>query len=101
MSLKSEQPQAMNMSEALRGIWRQAVELRQTAESFRRESLAGSSDLTRIAETAYRAGEGGILELLDAYKAQLEAETTLLDLELRARLARIELDALSGINNYE
>ncbi len=101
-TLRAEHALVLAKSEAeLRGIWRQATELRQAAESFRRDSLASSRDLTRIAEAAYRAGEGGILELLDAYKAQLEAETTLLDLELRARLARIELDALSGVSIYE
>jgi cobalt-zinc-cadmium efflux system outer membrane protein len=101
-TLRAEHALVLAKSEAeLRGIWRQTTELRQAAESFRRDSLASSRDLTRIAEAAYRAGEGGILELLDAYKAQLEAETTLLDLELRARLARIELDALSGVNIYE
>ncbi len=101
-TLRTEHALVLAKSEAeLRGIWRQTTELRQAAESFRRDSLASSRDLTRIAEAAYRAGEGGILELLDAYKAQLEAETTLLDLELRARLARIELDALSGVSIYE
>ncbi len=85
----------------LKGAWRQAAELRQAAASFRSESLGGSRDLTRIAEAAYRAGEGTILELLDAYRTDLEAETTTLDLELRARLARIELDVLSGAKPYE
>lgn len=100
-TLRAEHALVLAKSEAeLRGIWRQATELHQAAASFRRDSLASSRDLTRIAEAAYRAGEGGILELLDAYKAQLEAETTLLDLELRARLARIELDLMSG-GHYE
>lgn len=101
-TLRAEHALVLAKSEAeLRGIWRQASELRHAAESFRRDALASSRDLTRISEAAYRAGEGGILELLDAYKAQLEAETTLLDLELRARLARIELDAMSGGKNHE
>jgi len=86
---------------ALRGVWRQAAELRQVAASFRRESLGSSRDLTHIAEAAYRAGEGNILDLLDAYRAELNAETTALDLELRARLARIELDVLSGARTHE
>lgn len=101
-TLRAEHALVLAKSEAeLRGIWRQATELRQSAESFRRDSSASSRELTHIAKAAYRAGEGGILELLDAYRAQLEAETTLLELELRARLARIELDALSGGNIYE
>ena len=101
-TLRAEQALTYARSEAeLRGVWRQAAELRQVAASFRLESLGSSRDLTRIAEAAYRAGEGNILELLDAYRAELDAETTTLDLELRARLARIELDMLSGAKNHE
>ena len=44
----------------------------------------------------FRSGESSLLELLDAYKGALEAETTALDLEWKARLARIEIDQLTG-----
>lgn len=101
-TLRAEQSLTYAKVEAeLRGIWRQAAELRQAAAAFRRDSLGSSRELTRIAEAAYRGGEGSVLELLDAYRAELEAETTTLDLELRARLARIELDLLSGAKNHE
>lgn len=79
----------------IRGLWQQASELRAGALALR---AAPMGDLSRTAETAYRAGEGGILELLDAYRAELDAELAALDLELRARLARIELDVFSGAN---
>jgi cobalt-zinc-cadmium efflux system outer membrane protein len=74
-------------------MWQQASELRDGAAALR---AAPAGDLSRTAETAYRAGEGGILELLDAYRTELDAELAALELELRARLARIELDELSG-----
>jgi cobalt-zinc-cadmium efflux system outer membrane protein len=86
---------------ALRGVWKQARALRDTAAAFRRDTLGGSRDLSGIAEAAYRGGEADILELLDAYRAELEAETTALDLEWRARLARIELDTLTGVIPHE
>jgi cobalt-zinc-cadmium efflux system outer membrane protein len=63
---------------------------------YRSEAVAPSADLLRIAESAYRAGESTVLELLDAYKGALEAELTALDLEWKARDARIELDQLTG-----
>ena len=85
----------------LRGVWAQASELRRTAVAFRNEAISGSRDLSRIAEAAYRGGESTLLELLDAYRNELEAETTTLELELAARLARIELDLLSGAPVYE
>jgi cobalt-zinc-cadmium efflux system outer membrane protein len=101
IALRSERELVQSKSHAeLRGTWQQAMELRNTAHTFRQGS-PGSRDLSRIAEMAYRAGEGSMLELLDAYRTELETELTALDLELRARLARIELDLLSGAKLYE
>lgn len=53
--------------------------------------LARLDALLRAAETAYREGAGGIVELLDAY--QTARDTRLRDLELRrdARLAELDL----------
>lgn len=78
------------------GLHRQVVQLIAAAERYRREAVAPSADLVRIAETAYRAGESTVLELLDAYKGALEAEIMALDLEGKARDVRIELDQLTG-----
>ena len=95
-SLRAEHSLLVARREAeIRGMWRQASELRAGAVAMR---AAPMGDLSRTAETAYRAGEGGILELLDAYRSELDAELAALDLELRARLARIELDAFSGVD---
>lgn len=80
----------------LQGTWQQLQLLREAAMDFRAQSLSASKELSRIAERAYRAGEAGVLELLDAYRAELDAELTALDLELRARMVRIELDSLAG-----
>lgn len=80
----------------LQGIHRQLAQLIDAAERYRRDAVTPSADLVRIAEAAYRAGESTVLELLDAYKGALEAETTAIDLEWKAREARIELDQLTG-----
>lgn len=80
----------------LRGTRLQALQLIAAAERYRREALAPSAELVRIAESAYRAGEFTVLELLDAYRGALDAEITALELEAKARLARIELDLLTG-----
>lgn len=78
------------------GLHRQLSQLIAAAKRYRQDAVAPSADLVRIAEAAYRAGESTVLELLDAYKGALEAETTALDLEWKAREARIELDQLTG-----
>jgi cobalt-zinc-cadmium efflux system outer membrane protein len=80
----------------LRGFWREAARLRQTALTFAELSPPASEDLVRIAEAAYRGGEIGILELLDAFRSRVEAQTEALELQLKARRARIELDTLVG-----
>lgn len=101
-SVRADYALSLDTAQAeLRGVWRQADELRRAAEEFRRGSLAGTRDLSRIAEAAYRAGETSLLELLDAYRTELDSAITELDLELRARLARIEFDSLSGAPFYE
>lgn len=80
----------------LRGLHRQAESLRETARDYRGRALAATPQLLRIAEAAYQGGESSLLELLDAYRGALEAETTTLELELRAREARIAYDLLTG-----
>lgn len=80
----------------MRGLWRQAGRLRDAAVRFRAQSVDASRELARVAEAAYRAGEGGVLDLLDAYRTLMEAEAEALGLELAARLSRIELDQMTG-----
>ncbi|MFP5403976.1 MAG: TolC family protein [Gammaproteobacteria bacterium] len=80
----------------LRGLHRQADGLRVAALDYRSRALADTPGLLRIAEAAYQGGESSLLELLDAYRGALEAETTALELEQRAREARIEYDLLTG-----
>lgn len=58
--------------------------------SSRPESL-----LARIAEAAYCGGETRILDL-DAYRSRVEAETNALELQMKARGARIELESSLG-----
>lgn len=80
----------------LRGLHRQAEVLRITAADYRSRAAADAPELLRIAEAAYRGGESSLLELLDAYRGALESEATALELEMRARDARIEYDLLTG-----
>ncbi len=100
--VRSEQILALNKAQAqLRGAWRQADELRNAVLAYRHEVLNGTQNLSEIAEAAYRSGETGLLELLDAYRTELDFSTTELDLALRARLAHIDLETLSGVSSYE
>lgn len=85
----------------LNGLWQRSTRLHAAALAFRTESLAGSRELTRIARAAYQAGEGGVLELIDAFRTELDTELLSLELDHRARLARIELDQTAGVSPHE
>lgn len=78
------------------GLATEARELRNAARLFREQALPTSERLTATAEAAYRAGEVGILEVLDAYRTALDAELEAAELEHRARTAEIELTHVLG-----
>ncbi len=80
----------------LRGAWRNAGRLTDAARSFAGKMEGASAQLVRSAEAAYRGGEIGVLELLDAYRSNLDDELRRLDLEMQARFARIALDVTVG-----
>ncbi|MHB0970439.1 MAG: TolC family protein, partial [Thermoanaerobaculia bacterium] len=85
----------------LRARAAEARELRASAVAFRESASASSEALLQITSVAYRAGEIGILELLDASRSAIDADTELIDLELRARIAAIELRRAAGVDAGE
>jgi cobalt-zinc-cadmium efflux system outer membrane protein len=60
------------------------------------EGQAAVDELTQVAEIAYREGELGILELLDAVRTASRARIRNVDLRLDARLAQIALERAVG-----
>lgn len=80
----------------LKRLWTRVTHYRRNAREFRGDAVQAAAELIEVAQAYYRAGEIGILELLDAYRGALEAELTALELEYKARLAHIELDYLTG-----
>lgn len=80
----------------LHGLHRQVEQLIRAAAEYRSKAVAAPPELLRIAQAAWQGGESSLLELLDANRGALEAETTALELEWKARAARIELNQLTG-----
>jgi outer membrane protein, heavy metal efflux system len=68
--------------------------LRQAAVA--QEQPQAASELAQIAEVAYREGEVGILELLDAVRTASRARNRAIDIRLEARLAQIALERVVG-----
>lgn len=71
-----------------------ALALRQAVLS--EDAEAAADELTQIAEVAYREGEVGILELLDAVRTASRARSRSIELRLEARLAQIALERAVG-----
>ena len=69
---------------------------RRTADTYVRELGEKGIELARIAQVAYREGEQGILELLDAQRVSLLSQLRVLDLSASAKQAEIELDRAAG-----
>ncbi len=72
----------------------EALALRQAAVS--EDAETAGDELTEIAEVAYREGEVGILELLDAVRTASRARIRSIELRLDARLAQIALERAGG-----
>ena len=72
----------------------ETLALRQAAVSD--DAEAAGDELTQIAEVAYREGEVGILELLDAVRTASRARVRSIELKLDARLAQIALERAVG-----
>lgn len=80
----------------LRALWRNVDRLTRAAQRFAKQNGDSSAQLVRSAEAAYRGGQIGILELLDAYDSRLDDELRRLELKFEARQARIDLDSTTG-----
>jgi len=72
----------------------EVLTLRQAALS--QEQPGTAEELVQIAVVAYREGEVGILELLDAARTASRAQTRSIDLRLDVRLAQIALERAVG-----
>jgi cobalt-zinc-cadmium efflux system outer membrane protein len=72
------------------------IERRGTADRYRTAAVNGAGEIERIAQVSYDAGERGILELLDAYRAGASARVRQANLEAAVRQAEIELEFVSG-----
>ena len=72
----------------------EVLSMRQAA--LAQEQQGAGEELTQIAEVAYREGEVGILELLDAIRTASRAGIRAIELRLEARLAQIALERAVG-----
>ena len=78
---------------ALRAI---VLERRQAADAYRSSTATSATQLERIAQVSYDAGERSILELVDAYRNSGSTRLRQVALDAAVRNAEIELELVSG-----
>jgi len=79
-----------------RAVLQELQARRQAALAMRDATTDDADSLPAIAEAAYRAGEIGVMNLIDAWQTELDLQLQALELEYAARLAAIELTQLTG-----
>ncbi|MGC1952954.1 MAG: TolC family protein, partial [Gammaproteobacteria bacterium] len=93
---RSEHRLALAAAEGeLRGRWNEVTDLTMAAREQHRSTRESAARLIEIAEAAYRGGEIGVLELLDAYRGTYEAKLQALSMAASAREARVALDQMT------
>jgi cobalt-zinc-cadmium efflux system outer membrane protein len=76
---------------------REAVmQRRAVADRYRTQAATTTTQIERIAQVSYDAGERGILELLDAFRLGASARVRQVALDLATRQAEIELEFATG-----
>jgi cobalt-zinc-cadmium efflux system outer membrane protein len=92
--------QAQSFRQVLRGqvdALREAViQRRAAADRYRTQATTATTQIERIAQVSYDAGERGILELLDAFRLGAAARVRQAALDLATRQAEIELEFATG-----
>ena len=73
----------------------EVADLTSAAKTLARTGTEQGAALVRAAEAGYRGGEVGVLEVVDAYRSAVEAELTVIDLAMQARMAQIDLRRLT------
>ncbi len=69
---------------------------RESAVAFKQATQAGENSLSAITEASYQAGELTIMELVDAYRTELDTWQQYLDSAQAARNTFIEIQLLEG-----
>ena len=71
--------------------------LRRQVTTMARDAQASADELVTIADVAYREGEAGILQLLDAYRTRGRAQDRAAAAALDLRLGEIALERVAGV----
>jgi len=95
MRIKLEGRQA-ELHQQLRQAWKSLEMARLRVEALGQGAMREAEAALRVAQAAYRFGERGILDVLDARRVLQSVRADLLDARYQVQAARIELEYLAG-----
>jgi outer membrane protein, heavy metal efflux system len=78
--------------------WKALDIARSRVDSLSKGSVREAESALRVAQAAYRFGERGILDVLDAQRVLQAVRTDLLEARYQLHVARIQLELLSGVH---
>jgi cobalt-zinc-cadmium efflux system outer membrane protein len=84
------------LQQQLLSAWKALEMARLRADALSQGAVRDSEAALRVAEAAYRFGERGILDVLDAQRVLRTVRSDLLEARYQVQSARIELDYLAG-----
>jgi len=76
--------------------WKSMEMARLRIEALSQGALREAEAALRVAQAAYRFGERGILDVLDAQRVLRSVRTDLIDARFQLQAARIALEELTG-----
>ena len=87
---------ARQIRAAVEGTLQAFTVRQQLRDAYRKELAETGPELVQIATIAYQEGEIGILQLLDAYRVQRQAQLRMIAIQAAAKEAQIELERVVG-----
>ncbi|MEH3086832.1 MAG: TolC family protein [Xylophilus ampelinus] len=84
------------LQQQILSAWKTLEMARLRVDALSQGAVRDSESALRVAEAAYRYGERGILDVLDAQRVLRTVRSDLLDARYQVQSARIELDYLAG-----
>jgi len=87
---------ARQIRAAVEGTLQAFTVRRELRDAYRKELAETGPELVQIATIAYQEGEIGILQLLDAYRMQRQAQLRMIAIQAAAKEAQIELERVVG-----
>jgi outer membrane protein, heavy metal efflux system len=98
-ALQVQEGRRIDLEQQINAAWKSLQIARIRVNALSTGAVTEATAALRVAEAAYRFGERGILDVLDAQRLLRNVNADLLDARFQYQLANIELQLLSGLDS--